>query len=305
MPLNQDAYYTAIFYDAEKRDRDGKGAVSRSFKKDKYTKEEADKEILRIRTEYKRKNLEYKLMKKKEKFEKHEDDKLKNSEKVKRHIVPPNMEKLPQPDSEINLKLDQNTGNSCVILGSSKMGKSTLLMYLYDKYFNTNDYISTLFTINAHINMYKDHKKLIICKTFNREAEKVIQMEKFINTKTDNKYDFVVMLDDIIDVRYSKLLNNLILTYRNSKISSFISLQYPKLLSKSARANINNIIMFNFNTDETCNDVIKLFLKNHFNKMGYKNEDEQLGLYKELTKNHGFIYLNTLHDHISFHRLII
>ena len=113
------------------------------------------------------------------------------------------------------------------------------------------------------------------------------------------------MLDDIIDVKFSALISNLILTYRNSNISSLISLQYPKLLNKSARANINNIILFNFNTDETIIDTIKLYLRNHFNKLGFKTFDEQLSLYKELTKNHGFIYLNTINNYISFHRLTI
>lgn len=162
-----------------------------------------------------------------------------------------------------------------------------------------------LFTMNPHIDIYKNHKNLIVCKTFNKETENVIKEQKYINMKTNNKYNFCNLLDDIIDVKYSALLNNLILTYRNSNISTIICLQYPKLINKSVRANINNVMLFNFNTDETCIDAINLFLKNHFNKMGYKTEDDKLKLYKELTKNHGFIYINTLHNHISFHKLNI
>lgn len=185
------------------------------------------------------------------------------------------------------------------------MGKSTLLMHLYDKYYSSKEFISILFSINPHINIYKDHKNLIQCNTFNKDTETLIKEQKYINVKCKNKYKFVNMLDDIIDVKFSALISNLILTYRNSNISSLISLQYPKLLNKSARANINNIILFNFNTDETIIDTIKLYLRNHFNKLGFKTFDEQLSLYKELTKNHGFIYLNTINNYISFHRLTI
>jgi len=299
MPNNM--YKRIVLYDAERNITKGNGYYSKSFNRNKLTEEEIEEQIKKYREDQKKKNFDYTQNRKKD-----NEEKLKvmtgDKNKFEARI---NMQNLPTIQTEVEIKFDSNTGNSILILGSSKMGKSTLLMHLYDKYFNNKNIVSVLFTMNQHINIYKDHKNLIVCGAFNRESENLIKEQKYINTKTDNKYSFCNMLDDIIDVRFSKLLNNLILTYRNSNISSIVSLQYPRLLNKSSRANVNNIILFNFNTDETCIDAIKLYLKSYFIKLGYKSENEQLALYKELTKNHGFVYINTVHNIISFHRLNI
>lgn len=205
--------------------------------------------------------------------------------------------------SNLDLILNNDTGNTTFLLGASQRGKSTVLMYVYDKYYSGNDFISILFAINYQIKAYKNHKNLIICKTFNNQAEKLIKMEKYINTNCKNKYKFCNMFDDIIDQKYNKLLNSLITTFRNSNISSVISLQYPKFLSRNQRTNIHNILLFGFNNDEAIIDVVKFWLKGFFNKLGYKTENEQIEFYKEVTKDYGFIYVSSLHDHISFHRL--
>lgn len=299
---NKYNYKNVTFYDAERKDTKGSGYYSKKFNMSKLTEEEYNDKVKTIRDEQKKRNA---LYKEKKNEEKKEQTKVMIGEKQSHEIVTRINPNLPTIRNEIDLKLDENTGNTTVLLGSSKMGKSTLLMHLYDKYYSSKEFISILFSINPHINIYKDHKNLIQCNTFNKDTETLIKEQKYINVKCKNKYKFVNMLDDIIDVKFSALISNLILTYRNSNISSLISLQYPKLLNKSARANINNIILFNFNTDETIIDTIKLYLRNHFNKLGFKTFDEQLSLYKELTKNHGFIYLNTINNYISFHRLTI
>src|SRR5690348_14510569 len=51
--------------------------------------------------------------------------------------------------NRIEMILDPNTGNSTAIFGSSKTGKSTLMMYLYNKYYASDpEFLSTLFTLN-------------------------------------------------------------------------------------------------------------------------------------------------------------
>lgn len=197
--------------------------------------------------------------------------------------------------SNINLKLDKGTGNTTCILGSSKKGKTTLLMKLYDKYYKKD--ITTLFSVNTQI--YK--KKGLIIKEPDSIKE-VIDAQLDIQKGTDNHYKFCDMFDDVINLK-KDIVNNLILTYRNSNISSIISLQYGFLLSKMIRANANNFIFFGFNSDEAIEDIIKLFFKSHFSKLGYKKLAEQVDFYKKVTKNHGFIYLHPASDSISFHRL--
>ncbi len=207
-----------------------------------------------------------------------------------------------QIQSDIDLKLDPHTGNSTIIFGSGKRGKTTLMMHLYKKYYeNDKDFISTLFSINSHIPLYRTEKKerLLRCGTFDPKAEKYIKLEKHINMKTKNKYKFLNMFDDCIDMKYSRLVNNMILTYRNSNLSTIMCLQYAYLLSKMNRANANNIIIFGANSHEAVIDLIKVFLKPYF----LTNEKDMIEFYKHITDDHGFFYIHNATDQISFHRL--
>jgi len=195
----------------------------------------------------------------------------------------------------ISLKLDANTGNSTVILGSSKAGKSTVLMYLYRKYY-TNA-ISVLFSDNPQIGMYKDSK---LIKSFNFIPQ-IIRDFHQINRKTKNKYDFTILLDDIVNEKEDEMLRRLILSFRNSNISSIVSLQSPTLLNKSNRASVNNILFFRFNTDEMIEQTIKFYLSSHLSG----RMDDKIRQYKEMTKDHQFIYLNPRDNKISVHKISI
>lgn len=219
--------------------------------------------------------------------------------------VPIDMDTNTMPNIN-NFMLDNGTGNSTVIFGSSKAGKTTLMMYLYRQFYDDNkELISTLFSGNMQNISYSHLKNLIIADGFNDKSEKYIKMHKYINMKTNNHYNFLEMFDDILDMKYSKLINNLILSYRNSNISSIICLQYIKLLSKQNRANCNNIIIFRNNTDEAIKDVIETFLKSYFLNLGLRRYDEQYNFYKEVTSDYGFFYLYPKLNRITIHRLKI
>lgn len=203
-----------------------------------------------------------------------------------------------------NLQLDEGTGNTVFLVGSSKQGKSTLLMHIYDKYYaREKDLISILWTANPHIPLYKHHDKLIVSGVWNKDAEEVIQEEKKIQTKTKNKYQFLNMFDDVINVRNNALMDNLVMTYRNAKMSSIISLQYSNLMSKCCRANVNGICAFGFNTDEAILVIIKTFLSGFLRKLGVRDETDQINFYREATKDHSFIYIQPSAGIISFHRI--
>ncbi len=204
---------------------------------------------------------------------------------------------------KLNLKLDQGTGNTTYLLGSSKRGKSTLMMHIFRKHYNKKNFITTLFSINSQIPLYKSKKSLIKINNFGKDAQRYIKMEQVANKRCKNKYNWSNLIDDVIDIRDNRLINNMILTYRNSKISSVICLQYSNLLSKQSRSNINNICCFAFNTDEAIEVVIKTFLKGAFNKLGIRGLDEQIEFYRKMTMDHGFIYIHPESGMISFHKL--
>lgn len=291
-------YKTIGLYDARKNAETGSGYRGTTIKIEGLSETELKRRITEIKSKQKKLNDEYRAEKKAKLIASRPkppiDVMIENASLISRDIF--------KVHKGLTLKLDPRTGNTTFLLGSSKAGKSTALMKIYDKYYAKKKYISILFSINKHIRVYKGHKFLLRCPSFNKDAEKIVLMGKYINSKCRNKYSFVNIFDDMIDTGHNKLLNNMILTYRNSNISSLISLQYTYLLSKKARSNINNILLFHFNTDEGRKTVVETFLRATFAKMGYKTMNEQINLYKKLTSNYQFIYLHPASGHFSIHK---
>lgn len=266
--------------------------------------------IRKIRERHKKENREYKEMLLKRKYNpespeiktKHKTAEFEKDKEPKEDIKIMNTPKI-ESENSINLLLDQGTGNTTVLFGSSKKGKSTLMMDLYRKLYKNNKYITSLFATNAHIKVYEEDENLLKCNVFNKQSEKYIKLQKYINSRTQNKYNFVNMFDDVINTKHKGLINDLIMTYRNSNISTMMCLQYGYLLSKMNRANVNNVIIFGSNSNESIEDLINTFLKPYMIKLGYIYLPEQIAFYKYITKDHGFFYINNAKDHISFHRI--
>lgn len=277
-----------------------KKGISHVLHVDDFKDEEhMNKYIKAMKDKQKEANMQYKIKMKEDKF----NDILEDKKELKEELNVNPYLKLEYSKLN-NFKLDQNTGNSTVIFGSSKTGKSTLMMYLYEKFYQSDkDFICTLFSINSQLKIYDIDKKLLRCNTFNDRSEKFIKLEKLINTKTKNHYKFLNMFDDIINMKYGSLLNEMILTYRNSNLSTIICLQYPFLLNKGNRANVNNVFIFGSNTNESIVDLINTFLKPYFNRMGIIGIDNQTEFFKRITFNHGFFYIHNASDTISIHRL--
>lgn len=207
------------------------------------------------------------------------------------------------PTTRVKIDLDKKTGNTIVIFGSSKRGKSTLMMYLYKKYFKSPDNINTLYSGNPHLKIYKGDPKLLVTYGFTQKHARYIQMQQYLNVQTHNKYKFINLMDDIIDQKYAPILNKMILTYRNANISLVICLQYVKHLAKSNRANVNHTFVFGMNQAEDEKEVVNIILRPYFVAMGITDFDSMIKFYRAVTANHGFIYIDNIASKISFHRL--
>ncbi len=205
----------------------------------------------------------------------------------------------------VDLALDPLTGNTIALLAASKSGKSTMLMHLYEKYWAGPKWISSLFTVSGQAPVYQGHPGLIKICGFPYEGERLIKLEKLINTKgaKPNKYKFWNALDDIIEAKHSRLLNSLLLTYRNSNMSTCLSLQYPQLMSKQTRANINFVFLGRFHSEELCGDVVQMFLRSWLANHGVRGLDAQVAWYKKVTENHGMVLIDNLKGEISLVRL--
>jgi hypothetical protein len=209
-----------------------------------------------------------------------------------------------QHTSKIPMVLDEGTGNTILILGSSKRGKSTLMMRLYDKYFKDSHKINTLFSANPHLKVYKGDPKLLVSYGFGEDHARYIQSQQYINVKTKNHYAFTNLFDDIITEKTSPILNQLVLTYRNANISMVICLQYLYLFSKMNRSNVNHTFIFGMNSYEDIENICKNMLRSYFIRDYHIAKlQDQIALFTILTKNHGFIYLDNINGVMSIHRL--
>lgn len=276
-------------YSAEKYKNCGNGSVSRTIdpKKFGFNNDLINAEKERIRKEQKEANIKFKS-----------DSKLKQTEIL---TTQPEIKFFVHDD--IDLQLDPHTGNSTAFVGSSKRGKTSAMMRIFNKYYNSKKDIVTLYCLNPQIELYANNPNLLIYKGFDAHAKRLIKSHYTINTRTNNKYKFTVMFDDIIDNKYDKLCNQLVLTYRNSNISSCFSQQYSKNLHPMNRANVNNVLIFGFNTDKASLEAIDDYLLGHFEKMGLHDKASRLAFFNKMVADHGFIYLKPQTGHISFHRL--
>lgn len=201
--------------------------------------------------------------------------------------------------SDFNLKIApiNKTGTSTVIFGSSKSGKTTMLLEILDKYYNDESLITIMFADNGkNAEIYDNVNKNVIMLTHYDPL--LIKQIHRIQKRTENKYQFLFVLDDIILSKSDPQLLQLLLTMRNAKISTIILLQSVKLLSKSGRFNGNNFIFRHMNNSESIEEIMKLFLSGYGPFYKISTEDK-IKLYKQITSDYSFIYLDALNDQFT------
>lgn len=295
---------SVILYSAKQFHDTGVGAINKTLLFPyNTTDEEIKQKILEIKEEQKQINRAWK-------DGKHEEFNKELASGNERSIsnIKAAMKSSPkQPEmkvTQLSLILDKGTGNTLFIVGSSKAGKSYALIKVYEEYYEPDKKtIAILFTDSPQSPHYKDLKKkgLVICPEggFNDDAKSFITKVKALQTKLDNPVRFLLMFDDVLNLRYSDIIQKALLIYRNSYISTIISIQYPNLLNKSMRANVNNIFLFRFNSDETIEVAIKAFCGSYEPFLSINSMEQKIKKYKELTMDHKFIYVNPATASIS------
>jgi thymidylate kinase len=192
------------------------------------------------------------------------------------------------PDERFNLKLSTKGGNSIAMIGSTRSGKSTALAYILDNYFKKH--VSVLMTNSPQADIYKSMKH---CVQSPQYIPKVVKDMYAINRDTNNHYDFLAILDDVVTgVKFDKEILKLLTIYRNSDISAIITAQAVTLLNSAGRTNINFILLFKLNSDEQIERCIKFYLSSYFPK-SFKMLDK-IRYYREATQDHHFFCIDTL-----------
>jgi len=202
-----------------------------------------------------------------------------------------NIDIMKQIDEDIKSikweKLDKNTfdffdphARSMCVIGSSFCGKSTFVFKVADMMFNTNDILTIAMLDNPQADVYNTlPRSYQIVDTFRADLVKAMHS---IAKKTKNKFKFGVILDDIIDLRYSNTLRSMLLSWRNSRISSILSLQDVSLVSRSMKNSISYLCLRN-NTDM---GVVETLMKNY---IGYRDI-----FFKKKTMNEKIMLFTTL-----------
>lgn len=159
---------------------------------------------------------------------------------------------LPQPSTSVFKPGD--TGATYAMIGKSKSGKTTFLVHNLNllKEDELNQYNAIVyFTKSPNANPLADldpriRKRFIMVGRF---CPKVLMAMKRINDETDLMFKFLVIFDDILQLR-GQLLTECILTLRNSNISTALSIQYEKLMTPAQRASVHNVYIFNLRTEQ-------------------------------------------------------
>ncbi len=185
---------------------------------------------------------------------------------------------------------EQKNGVTFAFIGASGCGKSTLIRKVFiDQVFtkmakeqDNKEFIIQVFTESSKSDAFnglaKDKSILLDCKGLDEDN---INWCYHMNEKYDKKYNFMMILDDVIDIQYKKLVRRMFLIMRNTNISSVVSLQYPNLIPKSVRSSVYFTILFYFPTNECIELIVKGWLSAY---LPGKNLLEKMLHYRSWTK---------------------
>jgi hypothetical protein len=195
---------------------------------------------------------------------------------------------MPFHDKEFKLNIpDPETGGMTVALvGSTRSGKTTLLNHIFDRYFDKH--VGVLFSPSLHAPIYKDVKTLAKSPFY---LPCIIDEMYKINKDTKNHYPFLAVLDDVVTAKFDKTLMKSFTIYRNSGITTIMSVQNPIIFNSVTRGNFNVIMLGYLNSDEACEKVIRMFC---YASIPGKNIEEKIHEYKRLTTDHHWLYIDHL-----------
>ena len=195
------------------------------------------------------------------------------------------------PTEPFALDIPKEGGCSILLAGSTRSGKSTALGYILHKYFTK--YIGVLMTHSPQADIYKD---MDIIQAPNYYPA-VIRDMAYINKKTENKYDFLAILDDVVTgIKHDKEVLKMLTIYRNSNCSTIMCIQALTLMNSAGRTNVNFVVLFKFNSDAEIERAVKMYLGSYFPK-DWKLLDK-MRAYRELTENHYCFIVDNLNGRV-------
>ena len=189
-----------------------------------------------------------------------------------------NIDELEVPDGKF--------GFSVLLCGSTRSGKTSMMNYIYDKHFRKH--VTTVMSNSLNSDAYDFIKKYCVLTDL-YHPEMLKEMYK-INHSTQNHYQVCVILDDLTNVKNDKEYLRLLTIYRNSRISCIVSAQGISMFNKTARGNINYVILGRLNSDAEVEKVVKEYCISYFPRE--MNICDKIKYYRALTADHFFLVLD-------------
>lgn len=193
---------------------------------------------------------------------------------------------------------DPKFGMSMILIGSTRSGKSTLINYLYKKYFAKH--IGVLMSNSLQSDAYSLLKKKMV--TSDLYHGEILKEMYSINHATDNHYPFFVCIDDCTHIRHDKQYQRLLTIYRNSRMSCIVSTQSMTMMDRTARSNINFVMLGRLNADTAVEDIIKEYLVSYFPRN--INMAEKIALYRAMTADHHWIVIDNINGIVFRTKLV-
>lgn len=197
---------------------------------------------------------------------------------------------------------EKKNGVTFAMMGSSGCGKSTVIKDVFiDKVFGKDatkargekQFMIQIMTQSAKSDAFKKLKKDVLVDSKGLDEDNINFCYQ-MNENYDKKYNFMFILDDVLDIRHKDLLQRMFLTMRNTNISSMVSLQYPKLIPPSIRTSVYFALFFMFNNDEAIEIAVRGWLARYFPGKTIK---EKIGCYHEWVSGadgHNFFLVDNL-----------
>jgi hypothetical protein len=195
------------------------------------------------------------------------------------------MTTIPKQPLRLVLPEKKTGGVSICLFGSTRSGKTTLLTHILDEYFKKH--LTILMSASIHAPIYDDIKGVLKSPMY---SPKLLHEAYEINRKTNNQYPFLFLLDDVVDKKNDKELLKLLTIYRNSGLSTIISLQSPVLMNTAGRGNINFVCLGKMNSDENIEKIVRMYLMSYLSG----TISEKIREYKLLTEDHNWFMVDNL-----------
>jgi hypothetical protein len=189
-----------------------------------------------------------------------------------------------------DLELPTNGGISVICCGASRSGKTTLLKYLYRKYFSKH--VCMMFSMNRHADIYKDMSdKVMVSDNYHPE---LLREAHELNSLCGNKYPFLFISDDYVDhkIKNDPEITRALTIYRNANMSSIFSFQGRTLMSAVGRNNANYICVLKQQTPLEWEHVIKEFLSMWL--PSGMTMREMVDFCKEACMDHQFFFIDNI-----------